>query len=393
MSIRLLLLEIGLFSKWRLITAIILSTILSAVSLFIIKNAVVGFINTSVVGSGMVTEFITLFGKRRVNDILYSSHWPFLLKLISFFIVFIFYFLLFYRREKRRLFFKSLNQLVTDTKKYVGSPDTKFKPVYQDKNLLQLTESINMIISKMDTLIMEERNAQRTKNELITNVSHDLRTPLTSILGYLSLITEDKYRDEVELRHYIDIAYEKSTLLHRLIQDLFEYTRVQNHQLKVKKEPLNIKEMLGQLVEHNRIEIEHRQFVCNETYCSNPLITEADGNLLIRVFENLLSNALKYGIKKKQIDICATLDNKNILVKVISYGNPIPALDLPHIFERFYQVDKSRGMHSESSGLGLAIAKSIVEIHEGEIKVESGVEKTVFSVYLKSLSQDEQSLK
>jgi len=384
LTIKSVLIEMGFFSKWRLVAGFVLSLTLSAISLFIFKNAVVGYVNTSVVGSGLVTEFVTLFGKRRVYNILYSP-WPFLFEQLSFFIVFSFYLSLFYRHEKRRQFFKSFNQLVTDTKKYVSSPEIGFSPVYRDERLLQLTESINMIISKMDTLRQEERNAQRTKNDLITNVSHDLRTPLTSIIGYLSLIREDKYRDEVELRYYIDIVYEKSTLLHRLIHDLFEYTRVQNHQLKVNKVPLNIKEMLGQLVEHYRIELEQMKYVCDERYSSEPLITEADGNLLIRVFENLLSNALKYGIWKKQIDISATIRNNKILVEVTSYGNPIPAMDLPHIFERFYQVDKSRGMHAESSGLGLAIAKSIVEIHEGEIQVVSDEEKTVFSVYLKRL--------
>lgn len=382
--------ELVFFSRWRIVTGIILSVILSAISLFIIKNAVVGYVNTSVVGSGLVTEFVTLVGKRRVENILYSP-WPFLFEQLSFFIVFSFYFSLFYLHEKRRQFFISFDQLVTETKKYVSSPEIGFSPGYRDERLLQLTESINMIISKMDTLRQEERNAQRTKNDLITNVSHDLRTPLTSIIGYLSLITEDKYRDEVELRYYIDIVYEKSTLLHRLIHDLFEYTRVQNHQLKVNKEPLNIKEMLGQLVEHYRIELEQMQYVCIEKYSSVPLITKADGNLLIRVFENLLSNALKYGIRKKQIDISATQRNNNILVEVTSYGNPIPAMDLPHIFERFYQVDKSRGMHIESSGLGLAIAKSIVEIHEGEIQVKSDEEKTVFSVYLKQFNSVDKS--
>lgn len=382
--------ELVFFSRWRIVTGIILSVILSAISLFIIKNAVVGYVNTSVVGSGLVTEFVTLVGKRRVENILYSP-WPFLFEQLSFFIVFSFYFSLFYLHEKRRQFFISFDQLVTETKKYVSSPEIGFSPGYRDERLLQLTESINMIISKMDTLRQEERNAQRTKNDLITNVSHDLRTPLTSIIGYLSLITEDKYRDEVELRYYIDIVYEKSTLLHRLIHDLFEYTRVQNHQLKVNKEPLNIKEMLGQLVEHYRIELEQMQYVCIEKYSSEPLITKADGNLLIRVFENLLSNALKYGIRKKQIDISATQRNNNILVEVTSYGNPIPAMDLPHIFERFYQVDKSRGMHTESSGLGLAIAKGIVEIHEGEIQVKSDEEKTVFSVYLKQFTSVDKS--
>ncbi|MBE1555957.1 sensor histidine kinase [Sporosarcina limicola] len=364
---------------------VILATILSAASLSILINAVIGYVIQSTVGSGMVMEFINLIGKRRVFNVL-DSPWPFFLKQLCFILLAMFYFFLFYKHEKRRVFLKDLNQLIADTKKYVINPEKRVIPVYRDKNLVRLTESINMIINKMDTVIEEERSAQKTKNDLITNVSHDLRTPLTSILGYLALIIEDNYKDEVELRYYIDIAYEKSTKLHRLIQDLFEYTRVQNHQLTVEKVPLNIKEMLGQLAEHYRIQFEQMQFVCKETYSSEALIIEADGNLLIRVFENLLSNALKYGTKKKQIDISAYVKDDDIVVEVTSYGEPIRAMDLPHIFERFYQVDKSRGLHSDSSGLGLAIAKSIVDMHDGEIKVISEEEKTVFAVYLKWLN-------
>lgn len=384
LTIKAWVVEVGYFSKWRLLTWVILATILSAASLSIIINAVIGYVSQSVVGSGMVTEFINLLGKRRVYNIA-NSPWPFFLKQLCFILLAMFYFFLFYKREKRSVFLKNLNQIIANTEKYVTNPGKGVIPVYRDENLVRLTESITMIINKMDTIIEEERSAQKSKNDLITNVSHDLRTPLTSILGYLALISEDNYKDEVELRYYIDIAYEKSTKLHRLIQDLFEYTRVQNHQLSVEKTPLNIKEMLGQLAEHYRIQFEQMQFVCKEAYSSESLITEADGNLLIRVFENLLSNALKYGTKKKQIDISAFLEDDNIVVEVTSYGEPIRAIDLPYIFDRFYQVDKSRGLHSDSAGLGLAIAKSIVDMHDGEIKVISTDEKTVFSVCLKRL--------
>ncbi len=378
--------DIGSFSKWRIAKGILLAVGLSTISLFLIKNAMAGYLNTSIVGSGMVAEFIILFGKRRVSDFIYSP-WPYILEMFFFSLLFIFYLFLFYRHEKRRQFFRALNQLVKDTKSYVENPHMKLLPHTTDKYILQLTESINRIIHRMDILIEEERKAQKTKNELITNVSHDLRTPLTSILGYLTLITEDKYRDEVELRYYIDIAYEKSTELHRLIQDLFEYSRVQDHQVKVNKVPINIRELLEQLVEHYQVQLDQSRFSCNETYTDEPLITEADGELIVRVFENLLSNALKYGTRKKQIDIAAFQDDGYIVVNMTSYGDSIPSMDLPYIFERFYQVDKSRTKNAESSGLGLAIVKSIVDIHEGKVSVESDEEHTVFSIYLKTYSR------
>lgn len=385
MTIKTMLDDIGFFSKWRIAMGILLAVGLSTITLFLIKNATAGYLNTSIVGSGMVAEFIILLGKRRVSDFIYSP-WPSILEMFLFSLLFILYLFLFYRHEKRRQFFNALDELVKDTKSYVKNPHMKLLPHTADKYIHQLTESINMMIHRMDILIEEERKAQKTKNELITNVSHDLRTPLTSILGYLTLITEDKYQDEVELRYYIDIAYEKSTELHRLIQDLFEYTRVQNHQVKVNKVPINIRELLEQLVEHYQIQLNQSHFSCNETYTDEPLMTEADGDLIVRVFENLLSNALKYGTRKKQIDIAAYKDNGYIVVNMTSYGDPIPSMDLPFIFERFYQVDKSRTKNTESSGLGLAIVKSIVDIHEGKVRVESNHEHTVFSIYLKTYS-------
>ena len=113
----------------------------------------------------------------------------------------------------------------------------------------QLAANINRLVAQLQQSMHEERKAEQTKNELITNVSHDLRTPLTSITGYLGLVDQDRYRDEVELRYYVSMAYEESLRLNQLIQDLFEYTRLRNNEMKLRLEKINLIEMLRQITE------------------------------------------------------------------------------------------------------------------------------------------------
>ena len=114
----------------------------------------------------------------------------------------------------------------------------------------ELAGNINSIVSQLRNITIEERKAQQTKTDLITNVSHDLRTPLTSIIGYLGLIENDKYKDEVELRYYINIAYEKSKNLNLLINDLFELTKMQNNTVNLEMNNINLIELLSQIMEH-----------------------------------------------------------------------------------------------------------------------------------------------
>ncbi|CZR99029.1 MULTISPECIES: sensor histidine kinase [unclassified Clostridioides] len=246
----------------------------------------------------------------------------------------------------------------------------------------ELAHKINSIIHQLRNITVEERQAQQTKTDLITNVSHDLRTPLTSIMGYLGLIEEGKYKDEVQMMYYVNIAYEKSKNLNVLINDLFELTKMQNNTMRLNKIEINLVELLSQIVSQFEIYFRQEFMVSRVNFNEEKLIVKADPNKLVRVFENLMTNAMKYGKDGLYVDIVTEKKEDMAIVKVINYGEPIPVLDLPNIFDRFYRVEKSRNRNAGGSGLGLAITKNIVNLHGGEITVSSNKHQTVFEVQL-----------
>lgn len=255
-------------------------------------------------------------------------------------------------------------------------------PIKSNNELGVLAANINLMASQIKKSIEEERNAEKKKNELVTGVSHDLRTPLTSILGYLGLIVNDQYKDEIVLRYYIDIAHTKALHLKGLIDQLFEYTRVSYGGMKVEMKKVNLVELMEQLIEDFAPSMQEKNMKCQLQVSNESIFVWIDPNLMVRVFENLISNAIRYGHKGKAIDIEID-EEKDTVVKVINYGELIESQELPYLFERFYRVEKSRSKESGGTGLGLAIAKNIVDLHNGEIKAYSSLERTVFEVRLR----------
>lgn len=251
----------------------------------------------------------------------------------------------------------------------------------QAGELAKIADSINHMADRLNQSIEEERLAERSKNDLITGVSHDLRTPLTSILGFLEVIEEDRYKDETELRYYVDIAYEKAKDLKKLIDQLFEYTRIQNG-LPLQKSELDLNGFLGQLAEEFVPILDRSAMQCRVSAQQDTAVIYADGDLLVRAFENLLSNAIQYGADGKFIDIEISIEEPWARVKFINYGKEIPSSSLPHLFDRFYRVDSSRSKTSGGTGLGLAIAKSIIDVHQGQVSVTSSPQSTAFEVLL-----------
>ncbi|MFD0620812.1 sensor histidine kinase [Paenibacillus sp. GCM10027629] len=287
-----------------------------------------------------------------------------------------------YRHEKKRYITMRIHHMIGEIRHIAAGHFHKQVEVVDSYELGDLAMSINNIVFQAQKSMEEERMAEKIKNDLVTNVSHDLRTPLTSILGYLNLINGDKYRDEVELRYYTQIVHEKAKRLHELINDLFEFTRMQNKGMILNKEPINLAEMLDQLVVQFDPQLKQAGMECRQQYEVVHPIVPADGRKLVRVFENLISNALNYGKEGKYVDILLRDTERSVIVEITNYGEGIPAIDLPHIFDRFYRVEKSRSEYSGGSGLGLAIAKSIMDLHEGEIHVSSDSERTTFQVWL-----------
>ncbi|PYE45552.1 HAMP domain-containing protein [Paenibacillus barcinonensis] len=238
--------------------------------------------------------------------------------------------------------------------------------------------SINQMAEQLQRSLQEERSAVAAKNDLITGISHDLRTPLTSILGFLEYIEKDRYQDELEMRYYVSIAYEKSLTLRKLIDDLFEYTRVSGGSLPLSLTPLNLTPFLMQLAEEFAPMLEDAGMTYTIAGGHQPLWIQAAPGELVRAYENLFSNAIRYGAQGKVMEIGLSLEDGEAVVRISNYGEPIPAQDLPHLFERFYRVDKSRSRDTGGTGLGLAIAKSMIELHQGSIAAHSEHGRTDF---------------
>lgn len=252
-----------------------------------------------------------------------------------------------------------------------------------------IANKLNSMAKSLNKIISENQTCENKKHELITSVAHDLRTPLTSVLGYLELLRSNKVNEDVK-QHYIDVVYHKSKRLEQLIEDLFSYTKYTYGNVASITEEVDVIKLVEQLLdefypsfEDNCIEVEFYKD-CNQ------LISYADGNLLARAFANLIGNAIKYGAEGKRIEIHFSHKLTEYKLQVKNYGKIIPEQDIPHIFERFYRVEDSRSVETGGSGLGLAIAKSIVTMHHGEIVAKSDLNGTVFEVVLPILFEPEE---
>ena len=251
-----------------------------------------------------------------------------------------------------------------------------------DDEFSAMAANLNKMASDIRTLMDKEREAERTKNELITNVAHDLRTPLTSIIGYLELLAGNT-KVPAEMEHkYIEIAYSKARRLEKLIEDLFGFTKLNYGKIAMHVGQLDIVKLLSQLLEEAYPNFVEKN-LSYDLQSNVPAKTiSADGNLLARLFDNLIGNAIKYGADGKRVLVKIHAEDDTVTVSVTNYGYVIPADELPLLFNKFYRVEQSRSTTTGGTGLGLAIAKEIVDMHGGTISVSSDLNGTVFTVKL-----------
>ena len=246
----------------------------------------------------------------------------------------------------------------------------------------RVVESVNSLVDSTINAMEEERRIERSKDELVTNVSHDIRTPLTSIIGYLGLIENKQYNNDEELLQYTHTAFLKANQMKSLVDDLFEYTKVRQAGVTLNIVPLDIGAMLEQIAASYELEANKKGMAIHVDVPAKPLVIEADGEKLARVFNNLVSNALKYGAGGKNIYLKAMLvSKKELKVTIANDGEPIPQKSLEQVFDRFYRAESSRSRETGGSGLGLAIAQGIVERHHGYIYVTSDAELTEFIMH------------
>lgn len=250
-----------------------------------------------------------------------------------------------------------------------------------EDELANLCRSINSMSLELREKIDNEKKIEENKNELITNVSHDLRTPLTSIIGYIDLLKKNEFKDKEKINEYISIIDERAKSLNKLINELFEYTKLSSHDVKLNYNNVNICDLIDQIVGEyivifNKVGLELEKHISEKAMFIN-----IDIEKLVRVLENLLSNAKKYSVKNTKVTIRVIEENNNAVISVTNRVDNISQEDLKYIFERFYKLDKSRN-DSDSSGLGLNIVKRIVELHNGIVKVELNNSFITFKIIL-----------
>lgn len=255
-------------------------------------------------------------------------------------------------------------------------------PLRSKDELGSLASSINRMTGALETTMEEERRAERTKNELITNISHDLRTPLTLIMGYLRLLKDRHYENDAQANNYAQIAYTKSEKLKVLIDDLFEYTKLSNQIVNMNLERVCVNELLEQLTEELVTYAEENSLSLQKDIVPDRLYARIDPAQMIRVAENLLGNAIKYSLRPGVVTVKMEHENDYARISVINRGEPISEDELHRVFDRFYRVDASRTSAGGGSGLGLAIAKSIVEAHHGKIWAECEEDEIRFCILL-----------
>ncbi len=248
------------------------------------------------------------------------------------------------------------------------------------KTLLAKEKESEKLKEKERAALDIERNAERQKNELITNVAHDLRTPLTTIVGYLELIKDDSALSKEDVHKYSGIAYEKSIRLQEMMDDLFEFTKLDNADIKFNKSMINLSGLIMQMTDEFYPSFKDCNITPIVDLPEENIYVQGDGQLLARVFDNLISNALKYGYHNTDLKIEVSGDEKYATVKVINHGDTIASEDIPLLFNKFYRTDSSRNSKTGGTGLGLAITKNIVDLHHGDISVTSDDQITTFIV-------------
>ncbi|CAG7647542.1 Adaptive-response sensory-kinase SasA [Paenibacillus allorhizosphaerae] len=280
----------------------------------------------------------------------------------------VFIFLFYYLTQKKMRYVEEL----ASSLRIIATGNLDYRVVERSQDELgSLAKNMNMMVEDLQHKIEEERRAERVKNELITNVSHDLRTPLTLIMGYLRLLHDKNYETPEQAASYASVAYNKSEKLKLLIDDLFEYTKLSNHDVPMYKRGVVINEVLEQLLEEYVTIGEEQQLTIIRSIPHERYTVLIDVDKMIRVFENLLSNAVKYSPKPGTISVGMARDRGHVVIRISNKADALTREELEQLFDRFYRVDTARTSETGGSGLGLAIARSIMESHEGTIWAES----------------------
>jgi signal transduction histidine kinase len=276
---------------------------------------------------------------------------------------------------------RHLNYLIQVVRRFQQGDLQARIPVKSGDELSQLSLAFNEMAETLSSNMAHTENIEKSKRELIANVSHDLRTPLTIIHGYVeTLLMKENLIDINDRKQYLQTILQGTENLKKLVNELFELSQLESHQRQLNKEPFFINELISDIVQNYQL-VAERKGVKLETIVNKKLLpVYADIGLMERVLQNLIDNAIKFTGEGGWVKIELQPDEKQIEVKVIDTGIGIPKEEQPFIFDRYWKMNRGHITRQQGSGLGLAIVKRILELHGTSIRVESQVNMgTTFS--------------
>lgn len=253
--------------------------------------------------------------------------------------------------------------------------------VVLSSELVATEKKINHIKHTLEQRKLAAELSEQRKNDLVVYLAHDLKTPLTSVIGYLTLLRDENKISEELREKYLSISLEKAEHLEDLINEFFEITRFNLSNITLEYSRVNLTRMLEQLTYEFKPMFLEKNLKCELEIAPDTMI-KCDVNKMQRVFDNLLRNAVNYSFDDSTIHITVKQNGENLCIQFTNCGNTIPKEKLVRIFEQFYRLDVARSSRSGGAGLGLAVAKEIVELHNGTITAKSENEQIEFTVTL-----------
>lgn len=290
-------------------------------------------------------------------------------------IIFVFVFMLWHLFRWMTRYFKEIDQGIDALLK------DETGQIYLSLEMLPFERKLNEVKQELENQKAERADAERRKDELVMYLAHDIRTPLTTVIGYLNLLEEEPDMPAAQRAKHVHITLEKANRLEEMINEFFEITRLNTGQIRISRERIDLYYMLVQLCDEISpvLNIHENRIILD---MNEDLAIYADPDKMARVFANIMKNAAAYSYPKTEINISAREADTDIIISFQNKGKTIPPENLPLLFDKFYRMDSSRISDTGGTGLGLAIAKEIISLHGGEIWGVSENETVTFFVRL-----------
>lgn len=279
---------------------------------------------------------------------------------------------------------RNLNRIIATVKRFQNGEMSARIPVKEGGGINDLAIAFNEMADTIVGNIENLKSMENLRRELVGNVSHDLRTPLAVIQGYIeTLMMKHHQLSEVEREKYLKITLESTQKLKKLVEELFELSKLEARQVKPKKEPFFIQELISDMCQKFELLARQKNITLKSATTPNKSLVYADVSLIERVLQNLVDNALKFTPQNGQIIVEIDNTDQYVEIKVSDNGPGIPKDQIPFIFDRYHIGDKRISLDNNNTGLGLAIVKKILEIHNATIELSSKLNKgTTFSFQL-----------